>query len=250
MVQVLQAIVIASVFCVQAANEPHRDIENTPCIEVSGTGELKVVPDEVVLTFGVETQDLSLDKAKAENDTRTRKILSAAKELKIESKDIQTDYVRISPEFDHEYSKSVFKGYEVTMSIQILLRDTSKYDELVAKALTAGANRLHSVDFRSSEARKHREEARRLALLAARTKAEKMAATLECSIGKPLSIIENRISNHMGYSQQSNMVRSAAEDSGEEAETGQGTLALGCVSIKASVSVRFEISAVKPDQDQ
>ncbi len=242
MVQAFHAIVIASVFCVQAANEPRRDIENTPSIEVSGTGELKIVPDEIVLLFGIETQDMSLDKAKSENDTRARKILSLVKELQIDPKDVQTDYVKISPEYEREDSKTVFKGYEVSVSIQVLLHDTAKYDELVTKALSAGANRLYSVDFRSSEARKHREEARRMALIAARKKAEKMAAALDCRIGKPLSIVENHQSSQFGGGRFiSNRAQETQEEPAGDLDSDQSTLALGRISVTTMVSVRFEL---------
>ncbi|MBI5762668.1 MAG: SIMPL domain-containing protein [Planctomycetes bacterium] len=243
MTQVFTTIVFVSLIGVHSAGEPSPVVEMIPSIEVSGTGELKVVPDEIVLLFGIETQDMSLDKAKAENDSRTRRILSLVKELRIDPKDVQTDYVKISPEYEREDSKTVFKGYEVSVSIQVLLHDTTRYDELVTKALSAGANRLYSVDFRSSEARKHREEARRLALIAARKKAERMAAALDCRIGKPLSIVENHQSSLLFGSGQfiSNTAQATEEEPSGNSDSDQSTLALGRISVKATVSVRFEL---------
>lgn len=242
MLQIFPTIVLASFLGVYSTGEPSRDVEITPSIEVSGTGELKVVPDEIVLIFGIETQDMSLDKAKTENDTRARKILLLVKELQIDPKDVQTDYVSISPEYEREDSKTVFKGYEVSVSIQVLLHDTARYDELVTKALSAGANRLHRVDFRSSEVRKHREEARRMALVAARKKAEKMAAALDCRIGKPLSIVENHQSSLFGSGRfVNNTAQSFEEEPSRDPDSDQSTLALGRISVTAMVSVRFEL---------
>ena len=39
-----------------------------PQISVSGSAEVKVVPDEIYLTVGVETRDEDLQKAKKQND--------------------------------------------------------------------------------------------------------------------------------------------------------------------------------------
>lgn len=249
MVQIFQAIVIISTLGVYPASEPSRQVELVPSIEVSGMGELKVVPDEIVLLFGIETQDMSLDKAKTDNDSRARKILSLLKELQIDPKDVQTDYVSISPQYERDVSEPEFRGYKVSVSIQVLLHDTAKYDELVTKALIAGANHLHSVDFRTSEERKNRDEARRMALIAARKKAEKMAAALNCRIGKPLSIVENRLSSYFGGGHFiSNSVMESAEEISEDAD--QSTLALGRMSVKATVSVRFELIDNRAGRDE
>ena len=47
-------------------------------ITVSGQAEVRVVPDEVVVTLGVETNDLSLAVARAQNDEIVAKALQAA----------------------------------------------------------------------------------------------------------------------------------------------------------------------------
>ena len=68
-----------------------------PTIDVQGTAEVKVVPDEVFIVFGVETSDPSLTTAKSDNDKRIKKLLSIAQEMKIDPKYVQTDFISIEP---------------------------------------------------------------------------------------------------------------------------------------------------------
>ena len=48
-------------------------------ITVTGDAEVRVVPDEVILTLGVETWNKELNIAKQENDQRTQKIIDIDK---------------------------------------------------------------------------------------------------------------------------------------------------------------------------
>ena len=44
--------------------------EEDRTINVTGDAEVRVVPDEVILTLGVETDDMEIDVAKRKNDER------------------------------------------------------------------------------------------------------------------------------------------------------------------------------------
>jgi len=58
-------------------------------VTVTGDAEIRVVPDEVILTLGVETWNQDLSEAKKENDKKIRDIFDFVKKLKIEEKHIQ-----------------------------------------------------------------------------------------------------------------------------------------------------------------
>jgi uncharacterized protein len=59
-------------------------------ISVTGTAEIKVAPDEVTLTLGVDSHDKELAVAKADNDKRVKKLMSIAHAAGIDPKNIQT----------------------------------------------------------------------------------------------------------------------------------------------------------------
>jgi uncharacterized protein YggE len=77
-----------------------------------------------------------------------------------------------------------------------------------------------------------------LALTAAREKAEKMAAVLGCTVGKPLEIRETPVT---WYS--SNMSQNRIQDTREPSAEGVQSMAPGKLSIRAGVSVTFELKS-------
>ena len=76
-------------------------------------------------------------------------------------------------------------------SIVLTLRDISKFESILSNVLKAGANYVHGVQFRTTELRKHRDEARSLAIKAAQKKANDLAKELGQIVGKPYKIQEN-----------------------------------------------------------
>ena len=71
-----------------------------PQINVTGEAEVLVVPDEVVLSFGVETYDRNLTVAKQANDEIVKKAMAITKDMKIEPKHVQTDFVQVEPTYN------------------------------------------------------------------------------------------------------------------------------------------------------
>jgi uncharacterized protein YggE len=123
---------------------------------------------------------------------------------------------------------------------------------LVSGVLAAGVTHLLNVDFQTSELKQHREQARELAVMAAREKAEKMAAALGVKLGAPIQINEaQQYSGSSYYSSWSgddwgNPRRNNSGPSQISVQVGGGDategIALGKVAVRASVNVSFELS--------
>src|SRR2546423_11094876 len=71
--------------------------ERQATIDVQGSADVKVVPDEVFIAFGVETSDPSLTASKTQNDERVKRLLALTKEMSIDPKYVQTDFINIEP---------------------------------------------------------------------------------------------------------------------------------------------------------
>lgn len=65
----------------------------TPQIDVTGTGEIRVAPNEVDLSAGVETRDAQLSVATHQNDERVAMALAFLRQAGVPDKDIQTDAI-------------------------------------------------------------------------------------------------------------------------------------------------------------
>ena len=82
-------------------------------------------------------------------------------------------------------------GYTASQTIAITLKDLSEYEDLLTDLLDAGVEYVHGVNFETSELRKHRDEAREMAVEAAKEKATALADQLGQSLGEPAEIVEN-----------------------------------------------------------
>ncbi len=213
-------------------------------ITVTGEAEVLVAPDEVVLSFGVTTRDSKLATAKSQNDAVMQRVLKLLPAYGVADKRVQTGYLSVSPTTEYANGKYVATGYRVTRAVTATLSDLTKFDALLTALLEAGVNDVDDIAFRTTELRKHRDEARRLAVTAAREKAEAMAGVLKQSVGVPLSIQEGddswRAWNSWGGGVRG-MTQNVMSEAGQEGSGGSGTLAPGQISVTARVTITFEL---------
>ncbi|UCD64677.1 MAG: SIMPL domain-containing protein, partial [Candidatus Zixiibacteriota bacterium] len=123
------------------------------------------------------------------------------------------------------------------------------FDDVLTSVVAAGATHIRNIDFRTTELRKYRDQARAVAIKAAEDKARNLAAELGRQIGEPLKIQEGRSSSHFWYNSwwrwyggrnagtSQNVIQTQSASSAEPGES----IALGQISVKASVSVTFEL---------
>lgn len=243
------SIVAIVVFVLAAWVETPTVSEEPGLISVTGDAEVRVVPDEVILTLGVQTWDKNLDVAKRQNDEIVRGVLALAEEYGISPEHVQTDYVSIEPRYRNGYYEpSDFIGYFVNKTIVVTLRDLDRFEDLLASSLEAGVNYVHGIQFRTTELRKYRDEARALAIRAAREKAEAMAGELGQEVGEPRQITEEQSGWWSGYNSWwgsrwgSGMAQNVIQEMGTGGMPADGSLAPGQINVNARVSVTFEIT--------
>ncbi len=213
-------------------------------ITVTGNAEVNVVPDEVVLLFGVETIDREMSEAKTQNDESVRKVLALADKYDIDPQDVQTDHIAINPRYTERGRGDEIESYAVRKSILFRLKDISKFEDLLSDALAAGVNRVSEIRFNTSELRKHKDRARVLAIQAAKEKAEAMSAELEQIVVKPIKIEENQTAwrSSYGTARRRPGAINVAEFSGDIISTESDTIVSGLININASVTITFSIA--------
>jgi uncharacterized protein YggE len=210
-----------------------------PLITVTGQAEIMVVPDEVAFSLRVVTMEKELPVAQAKNDQVVKALLALARQYQIPPTKVQTGYINVTQRFTDEDATRkppVFLGYTVTKSVAIILQDVSKAEQLLADIVKSGVSYIQSVSFRTSELRKYKDQARAMAIKAAQEKAIALTKAIGQTIGKAYSITEEGPTNYV-VNRLSNFVGS----SGAPAESAEGTIALGQISISAQVTVSFEL---------
>jgi uncharacterized protein len=215
-----------------------------PLITVTGQAEVRVPPDEVVFTLAVENVDKDMVVASKRTDDSVRQILAIARKNNVKPEDVQTSHISVQPKYNtddlpyesRDKVKRVLVGYEVSKTVAIRLRDISRFDDLLADVLKAGITRLSNLEFRDSQIRKHRDEARRMAIRAAQEKAKLLTGEIGQSIGPAYSITEESIPDYS----RSNINQNATLTVGSSSESDSAT-APGTISVTAQVTVRFRL---------
>ena len=227
---------------------PARAAEEQPrTVSTNGEATVYVAPDEVVVTVGVQTFDPDLDKSKAANDERAAKLLKAVKGLGIEDKHVQTDTLQVSLQYHDGHPTHGIEGYYAHRTYTITLKDTKQFEKLIDTCLKNGANELSGFEFRTTELRKYRDQARKMAIKAAKEKATDLCGELGVTLGRPRTISEGGYgyyggrmwgANYFGNAMAQNSVQFAPGGAagGDEGET----LPLGQIAIRASISVTFD----------
>lgn len=228
-------------------------------ITVNGEAQVRVVPDQVQISLTAEDRGRDLMETKAKNDAAVKALVDyATKDLGIEARHVQTDFVSVEPQYrncnyDDEMSGKCspldITYYTVRKGIQICLKDLTKYEGLVTKALQLGVKRIDDVQFVTTELRKHRDTAREMAAKAALEKAQALATTLGMKVGKPITISSENYSTyywHNNYSQRGGNNNYMAQNAIQQApaapvEGDTGDLAIGQINVSAQVNVTYEL---------
>jgi uncharacterized protein len=246
------AVAVVVVLVVLAARINAAPVAQEPTsrqVSATGEAEVRVVPDEVVLTLGIETHDNQLAVAKSQNDAIVKRVLALATEFGIAPEHVQTDYIGIEPRYANGcYELCDPIGFSVHKSVVITLGDLGRFEDLLTSVLDAGVNYVQGIEFRTTELRKYRDEARALAIRAAQEKAAALAGELGQKAGKPQTIQEQQSSWWSGYgawwgSRWGGAMTQNTTQEYQGASLGvDSSVAPGQISIRASVAVSFELT--------
>ncbi|MDP5201924.1 SIMPL domain-containing protein [Flavobacterium sp. DG2-3] len=208
-----------------------QEIKQVPLINVNGEGKVKVAPDQVCISASVETKGNNAKDVKKQNDEKMDAVLKFIKKMNIPTADFKTKQVALNPQYDYEKKKT---SYNATQTVEIVVKDLAKYDELMEGLVQQGINRIDRVSFESSKLAQYQSEARKLAMKDAKTKAEEYVSVLGQKVGKAFTISDNSQVYHP-QPMYAAMRMKEADSMGASNET----LAIGEIEITANVSVSF-----------
>lgn len=246
---VLGALALAAATTTASAQPAFREVGNPGPgqISVSGSAAVRVAPDEVYLTVGVDSRDKNLQVATRDNSERIAKALAVIRRYGIPEKSVQINYVDVQPDYDWQVSRTIPAAYVAHKSIGIKVTRLDTFEPLLTDLYAVGVNQVENIEFRNTDMRKHRDKARELAVTAAREKADALTSQLGVKRGRAIRISENSGWNWGGWSgryrnqgqlMQQNVVQ-AAPRSESRGEGDDSDLSVGQISITATISVDF-----------
>ena len=203
-----------------------------PQITVSGEGKVKVVPDQGIISLGVENTGKEASEVKKTNDIVIEKILKFIKSNNIPATDFQTTNVSLNKNYDYEKKKY---NYVASQTVTVTLKDLTKYNDFMMGITDTGVTNIQGVAFKSSKMETYEAEARKKAILNAKQKALDYVSVLNQKIGKALLISDNS----QTFYPQPMFKGVMAEQTMDLSMPPRDTLAVGEIEINANVQVTF-----------
>ncbi|HEY4695293.1 MAG TPA: SIMPL domain-containing protein [Candidatus Hydromicrobium sp.] len=123
------------------------NIQNT--ISVTGSGTVKVIPDEVFIDISVITERATTQDAVDENSKISERIISAIEKLNAENLTIETISFNLNPLYNYSQKNKPPRiyAYQVTSTVEVRTTDLEKIGEIIATATESGANDISSIGF-------------------------------------------------------------------------------------------------------
>jgi uncharacterized protein YggE len=174
----------------------------TNTIAVSGYGEAFGAADIATFSFSVVSEKPTVVAAQADATAKINAIIDYLKSAGIDQKDIQTTDYSVSPQYDYVTQacpqgvycpggKQVLRGYQVSQSTSVKVRDTSKAGDLLAGVGTKGATNVSGLNFTFDDPNKLQGDARGKAIADAKQKADALAKQLGVTLVRVVSFSEN-----------------------------------------------------------
>ncbi len=206
------------------------DIDTREHIEVVGSAEVKVVPDEFVVRATLRSFDAKLDRAASANDDSVRKTVGAMKRLGVVRRYVVTDQIQVNAVTEGYRERGNFRriGYSVSREVMVVLHDAKKVEPVMKALFAQGVDRL-DLQTHHTKMAEHVAAAEVAAATAARKKAKALSGALGRKLGRALAMTE---SSPQGRSTSNFVYSAATPDLGD-------ALTLGKLKVSASVRVKF-----------
>lgn len=238
--------IILILLCLQTGTGLAQPAPSVPQLTITGQSELDVPADELRIRLGVSIFNESVETARTDVDTRMNAIVKAVGSLGLESsKDFHTSRYSVQPKWsqrprqrgqDSDWKPSLL-GYQVTSAIQVKTSRLDVADQILAKAVSAGANDIGSLQFNLADPRTSRDEA----IEVAAQNAINDARVLADATGVQLIGIREMSINNAGYNP-IQIPRSMAAGR-TAAPNASPVMAPSQVRVSASVTIVYEIES-------
>ena|SRR3989344_177805 len=216
-------------------------------ITVSGDGEVFAVPDTATFSVTVQEEAKEVKVAQEAATKKNNDIIAYLKSQGVAEKDIQTTDYSLYPQYDYTNAvcsgnycppgKQVLRGFQVSQTLTIKVRDTQKAGDLLAGVGSKGASSVSGLSFTIDDQDKLDAEARDKAIAKAKAKAEALADALGVNIVRVVGFSEGGDSP-MYYAKTMALGMGGATDA---ALPPSPEISVGQNKITSNVTITYEI---------
>jgi uncharacterized protein len=161
-------------------------------LTVSGTGEVKGVPDRALLSTGVLTEGRTAAQAMEANARAMTAVFGALERAGIPAKDIQTASISVSPQYAALKSGGPQRiaGYQVSDTVSVTVDGLDKLGATLDALVASGSNQIDGPSFAIADPKPLLAKARAEAVADATERAEAYARAAGVTLGAIQSIAD------------------------------------------------------------
>ncbi len=182
---------LSAVWLLQGIDQMRRTGNVGDTLAVSGTGKVSASPDIAVADIAISIESLTAKAAQTEANKKSVAVVAYLKKSGIKDEDIKTSGYNIYPQYDYSNGRSVIRGYQVTQSLTVKIRDMDKANTIIDGVVSAGANQVSGIRFEIDQPELLKSEARKKAIDDANKKADELRDQLGVRLGKIVSFSES-----------------------------------------------------------
>jgi uncharacterized protein len=157
-------------------------------LSVHGTANIRLKPDRVAFSVGVETRGTSVAQVFNTNSQKVKAVLDVLKQQGVKPEEMQTSDLDVST---LEAKAGRVIGYKVSNQITVTLSETDRVGALLQTAVGAGANQVGRLRFFLSDSVQPRRQGLEMAYADALSKAEALAAVSKATLGPVISATDD-----------------------------------------------------------
>jgi uncharacterized protein YggE len=213
-------------------------VPTPPMLVVTGNSQVFVTPDQATVRLGIVRQSANAQTAQEQANVVAQEIRTTIAKVGVPPSQIQTTRLVLSPVYAPRSPDSRdaprIVAYNATNSVSVRLENLSVIGPVIDAGLKAGANQLEGVQFGLRNDLPSRQQALKLAVEEARSKAQTMADALRVNLVEVLEASEGGVS--------------ILADSFEPAAgrvmalTAETPVSPGQIRVNANVTIRYRIT--------
>ncbi len=183
--------VLSAVWLLQGIDQMRRTGNVGDILSVSGTGKVSAKPDIAVTDIAISVEALTAKAAQEDANKKSVSVVNYLKKAGIKDADIKTSGYNIYPQYDYTDGRNRIRGYQVTQSLTVKIRDMDKANTIIDGVVSAGANQVNSLRFEVDQPELLKSQARKMAIDNANDKANELRNQLGVGLGKIVSFSES-----------------------------------------------------------
>lgn len=200
-------------------------------LTVIGTASVAVQPDMARVSVGVESKAATVEEASAANALTVNAVIKALQAAGVAQDDLSTENYYVGMEYNYSsFGDPEVKGYNVSNTLNVIIRDMDKIGAVIDAAIAAGANQVYGVTFLSTQEKDAHDEALALAVQEGMRK----ASLLAMAAGRQLGTLE-AMEESGSYSYASNATYDA------KALSAGTSIMVEDLSVSATVIMTYEL---------